>query len=414
MCLQHSSGPDPSIEPLCRLALEGAGWEDLLAELATVLGLDVNLVAVHGGLLAGSAIGRGPAQSRPASGHPASAETEGGLDAATVREIQATGRATSVTDPAGRNVLAAPVSAGRRRVGALFIAEPAPAEAAAVLESAALAFAIVASRRDAEAAVIADEASRLVDELRFGSLRDPRSLMRAASRFGVHLDRPHAAAAFAYEGANRAAWSAAAHWIETPAQLADQRVWTVVSGDIAGELGRVQLRLQGIVAAGRVMAVAGGIVTEVGDTWRSFVEAEALLEYATERGMEGPVELDDIGLAGVFLGAPPDRLRRFVETQLGPIADRPELVETLRAWLDNNGSRAAVAEQLFLHRNTVGYRVKRACELLGRPAQGVKRSLRIRSAMVAMDALEVLEPIHARRSESADTAVDGAPSGPRA
>jgi len=402
MCAQHSSAAGHLTDRLCRDALEGVGWGDLLVVLAAELGQEVRLVAVHGGLLSGSRAGAGPAMSRPASGHPASAETIGGLDPATVSEVHEAGRAMSVIDPGGNHVLAAPVSAGRRRVGALFVEEPVPESAAEALESAALAFAIVASRRDAEAAVIADEASRLIDELRFGSLRDPRALRRAATRFGLHLDRPHAAAVFAYQGSNRAAWSAAARWIESPAHLADERVWTVVAGDVTGELRRVQLRLQGIVAAGRVVAVAGGVVTEVGDTWRSFLEAEAALEYSIVRDLAGPVDLVDTGLAGVLFGVAPERLHRFVEAQLGPILDRPELVETLRAWLDHNGSRGAVADQLFLHRNTVGYRVNRACDLLGRPAEAVKRSLRIRAAMAAMDALEVVEPIHARRSAAAD------------
>ena len=47
-----------------------------------------------------------------------------------------------------------------------------------------------------------------------------------------------------------------------------------------------------------------------------------------------------------------------------------ELVATLESYLNNNGSVAAVAEELSLHRNTVRYRLAQITELTGYdPAQ---------------------------------------------
>ena len=50
-------------------------------------------------------------------------------------------------------------------------------------------------------------------------------------------------------------------------------------------------------------------------------------------------------------------------------ADEPtaRLRETLRVFLQHNGSFKATAEQLTLHKNTVQYRVRRAEEALGHP-----------------------------------------------
>jgi hypothetical protein len=64
------------------------------------------------------------------------------------------------------------------------------------------------------------------------------------------------------------------------------------------------------------------------------------------------------------------RARAFVATRLGPLAAPEEPAERLRdtvlAFLVAGGSATRVARQLFVHQNTVAYRVKRAEELLGR------------------------------------------------
>jgi len=64
------------------------------------------------------------------------------------------------------------------------------------------------------------------------------------------------------------------------------------------------------------------------------------------------------------------RARAFVSAQLGPLASVAEPAERLRdtvlAFLASGGSATRVAKHLFVHQNTVAYRVKRAEELLGR------------------------------------------------
>ena len=66
-----------------------------------------------------------------------------------------------------------------------------------------------------------------------------------------------------------------------------------------------------------------------------------------------------------------DSLRAWVGETLGPLAVMSErnrgLRETARVFLDSGGSFTAAADQLFLHRNTVQYRVRQAEEVRGRP-----------------------------------------------
>ncbi|HYO85714.1 MAG TPA: PucR family transcriptional regulator [Dermatophilaceae bacterium] len=57
---------------------------------------------------------------------------------------------------------------------------------------------------------------------------------------------------------------------------------------------------------------------------------------------------------------------RFAQSLLGQIADRPELVDTLRSFLAHHGSRSAVAAELGIHRNTVRHRLATLERVLGR------------------------------------------------
>jgi PucR C-terminal helix-turn-helix domain/GGDEF-like domain len=72
-----------------------------------------------------------------------------------------------------------------------------------------------------------------------------------------------------------------------------------------------------------------------------------------------------------LMSADVDALRAWVGETLGPLAVASErndgLRETARVFLHSGGSYTATADQLFLHRNTVQYRVRQAEELRGRP-----------------------------------------------
>src|SRR5204862_6181189 len=91
---------------------------------------------------------------------------------------------------------------------------------------------------------------------------------------------------------------------------------------------------------------------------------------ASRRGVitYGDVELVSL-LASDF-----ERARRFVATELGPLAAVDEAMGRLRAtvlsFLDAKGSNVRAARVLHVHQNTVIYRINRAEELLGHPVTG--------------------------------------------
>ena len=86
-------------------------------------------------------------------------------------------------------------------------------------------------------------------------------------------------------------------------------------------------------------------------------------------GLSGVVDAD-AHLAALVLGADADTRAALREQVLAPLAgQRPstveKLTETLRSWVLNQGRRDAVAAELFVHAQTVRYRVQQLRELYG-------------------------------------------------
>lgn len=101
----------------------------------------------------------------------------------------------------------------------------------------------------------------------------------------------------------------------------------------------------------------------------SFQRARALADLVPERPLDTEAHLVDLVLTG-------DALADLREQVLKPLAGHPTLIETLRAWLLNVGRRDAVAAQLFIHPQTVRYRMGQVREaygeLLNDPAEVLK------------------------------------------
>ncbi|GEA14688.1 transcriptional regulator [Moorella sp. E308F] len=96
---------------------------------------------------------------------------------------------------------------------------------------------------------------------------------------------------------------------------------------------------------------------------------------------------EDVELYHV-LGQSGRALARFYHSILGSL-DRPEvknrevLLETLRVYLESEGNVMAAAEKLYVHRNTLRYRLQRIEELLGRDLDSPDERLAIWLALKA-------------------------------
>ncbi|CAM3505563.1 helix-turn-helix domain-containing protein [Nocardioides zeicaulis] len=89
----------------------------------------------------------------------------------------------------------------------------------------------------------------------------------------------------------------------------------------------------------------------------------------TALGLTGLVDSEE-HLAALLLAADPEARADLRARVLAPLADlRPstaeKLTDTLRSWLLNHGRRDAVADELFVHAQTVRYRVQQLREVYG-------------------------------------------------
>lgn len=101
-------------------------------------------------------------------------------------------------------------------------------------------------------------------------------------------------------------------------------------------------------------------------------DAEIALRIAMRRSREGApgslVDMDGIDLATWLLSRVSNRaLRAEVEKTLGPINGNASIVDTLVMYLASKQNIALTARQMFLHPNTVRYRIAKAEKALGEP-----------------------------------------------
>ncbi len=138
------------------------------------------------------------------------------------------------------------------------------------------------------------------------------------------------------------------------------------------------IRRRAAAAAGIELAAGAGRPVAAGELRRAFHEARCALE-ARELGAngEGPaapllVTYRDLGSFQLLLSLQDDdALRLFCDSILAPIEEGEgayggELMRSLETFIECNGQWERAAKQLYCHRHTLRYRIRRVEELTGR------------------------------------------------
>lgn len=134
---------------------------------------------------------------------------------------------------------------------------------------------------------------------------------------------------------------------------------------------------------------------------RAFTEAQTAHRLGPSTG-SGPIyHYDDLVLHRLLtplLQAGPE-LANFVESELGELIayddeHRSELLPTLDAYLQANGSKAATADALFLQRRSVYYRLTRIEEILGRSLETPDHRVRLYLALRARELIDSRAATH--------------------
>lgn len=129
--------------------------------------------------------------------------------------------------------------------------------------------------------------------------------------------------------------------------------------------------------------VLGHAVPSLVDAARSAKAALAGFAVAKAwRNAPRPALADDLLPERAFAGDPTARAT-LIDRIYRPLLDHSsELLTTLWCYLDNGRSLEATARELFVHPNTVRYRLKRISEVIGWDATGAREALVLQAALI--------------------------------
>lgn len=144
-------------------------------------------------------------------------------------------------------------------------------------------------------------------------------------------------------------------------------------GEVLGKLA---------IAFGEGAVVAGPTVASLAGAHRSATEAlSGLRAVVGWPGAPRPVRSADL-LPERALSGDPEAERLLIDEIAAPLeAAGPTLLRTVDAYLESGGVLETCAKTLFVHPNTVRYRLRRAAELTGRNAANPRDALVLRVAL---------------------------------
>jgi purine catabolism regulator len=347
---------------LTRAVMEGDGVEGIASSLARVTGGWVLLLDLHGMPLA-------------ATSTTARQRAERVWEELRTSRPEGTGFSLTLVDR-GHNVWIQPVGAQGRIEAFLAVGTADPlSQVDRIVSGHALSlFAIELAKSRA----VAEAEHRLQGDffqaLAGGTLSGPE-LTRGLTRFGfprdasvtvVALETGGDVAALAYAAEDRLSRAGGPFLVSAT----DREVDVLLPGD--HELGVRELRSVIAERFGDADVRAGaGDVVPPGEAGRSLREARYALQVCRLEGWEA-AGFEDLGTYRLLLSmADPDALRAFADALLLPVDayDRDhggELQASLRAFLQHNARWETAAAELYVHRHTLRYRMRKVEELTRR------------------------------------------------
>jgi len=169
-----------------------------------------------------------------------------------------------------------------------------------------------------------------------------------------------------------------------------------------GDAARALERVTGAIAAGRarvaelapgvpVSAGIGAVARAAPDFRASYAGATRCLDVLRRLGRPGEtLAADDLGILGLFVdNARPEELEAMARQVLGPALDHDartgsELLRTLESYLGCGCDARACARQLYVHANTVRYRLRQLQELCDLDLRDPQDLLRVTMARLVV------------------------------
>ena len=168
-------------------------------------------------------------------------------------------------------------------------------------------------------------------------------------------------------------------------------LWPVGQGgsDHVGFLHGLRALVDRQVPGRSLTAVIGGTAASLSDYGRLFHTAEGALRLMHEAGRRDQViSIDQLGIYQLLLQSTASAdLVAFSESVVGPLRKHDarstsELQTTLRTYFETGCSVKAAAGALYVHPNTVTYRLQRIAQILGVDLKAPKDLLRLQWALM--------------------------------
>ncbi len=149
-----------------------------------------------------------------------------------------------------------------------------------------------------------------------------------------------------------------------------------IFADVRALLERMFTGLTRTMAGLSYQVGVGNICSSLGDIQKGYAQAMDALNISEKfMGWNNICFFNEMGVYRfLYMIDKKEELVEFCTDQLGPLLDRTDrergkeedLIATLEAYLQNNGNLSKAAEELFIHVNTLTYRLKKISALLGR------------------------------------------------
>lgn len=283
--------------------------------------------------------------------------------------------------------------------------------------SSAVAFHYSSAQR---AIVRQQEAARreFLHDLLLGTYAAPDEMVKRARAFGYDLARPQVGIAALHEGSSdpgkdELALSRALDNLVDKLKVAGQPMVDRRAGKSVGLFALAPGADSDLLRIGQLLA------EELGEGWRlglggphgglegcrrSYAEADEALEIGHALSPERGIYPADDFLLYRFLRLDLDLASRFVDEVVGPVIEhdkrrRSELIKTLQAYFDTDGSAKESGGMLYAHPHTVTYRLKQIEKLTGRSLKDPEDKLHLHLAVKALRLLKGTNPT----ADTADT-----------
>lgn len=229
-------------------------------------------------------------------------------------------------------------------------------------------------------------------DLLYSNIESVRDILGRGEIWGWNLNRPHGVLVFELEdyqdfSADSHLLDAMFRIIETILQVELEnpivmkkkgQIVAIIPGDVRYESTQdVRNLVERIQKSARERSKSRDLSVGVGrvydspkDIFRSFQEAKVALELGRLMEIrEGVPFFADLGLARILYNHDRQELKEFYTETLGALVDFDQeqgnnLMSTLEAYLKNQCDLKATANNLFLHPNTLRYRLKKVEEVL--------------------------------------------------